>query len=168
MRFASSLLNAVILLGALGCAGPTLAADADADLAANKALVRAAVEQMFGGRDSSLAKRFVAADYIEHNPRLQGGNSGVVTYLDRMRTAFPDDYHADITQILSEGDRVLVFIRWHGIQSGPFLGVAPTGREITFTTADIWRVRDGQLAEHWDVVDRSERDLALGLVARTK
>jgi len=156
----NALLLSVTLCGA--------ALAADDRLASNKALVRAAVEQMLAGRNSALAEKYVAESYIEHNPRLTGTRAGVVAYLERMRSAFPDDYHAEITQTLAEGDRVQVFIRWHGIHNGTFLGVAPSGKQITFTTSDIWRIEDGKLAEHWDVVDLMDRDLALGLVVRPK
>ena len=112
-----------------------------------------------------MAARFVAEGYVEHNPRLTNGRIGVIAYVERLRTVFPSDYHADITEILGEGDRVMVFIHWHGRQGGPYNGVPPTGKELAWNTANIWRVQDDKLAEHWDVVDRMDRDLALGLVA---
>jgi predicted SnoaL-like aldol condensation-catalyzing enzyme len=154
-----------LLLGMIPAHGR--AGGATASLEANKDLVRSAIEQMFERRDVSLAVRFVAEDYIEHNPRLKSGRPAVVRFLGILKAAFPDDYHAEIQQILAEDDRVAVFIRWHGIQSGPFLGVTATGRELTFVTADIWRVAGGKLVEHWDVVDRSDRDLALGLTVKS-
>ena len=160
--------SGVLATALLAPALSSIARAAEEDLNGARALVRAAVEQMFGGRNPALADRFVAEDYIEHNPRLTGGRTGVITYLERMHTAFPGDFHAEITQTLGEDDRVLVFIRWHGLQNGTFNGAAPTGKEITWVTADIWRVQDGKLAEHWDVVDRMDRDLALGLVVHPK
>jgi predicted ester cyclase len=35
----------------------------------------------------------------------------------------------------------------------PLLGIAPTGRRFALRTIDIWRVENGKLAEHWDIVD---------------
>jgi predicted ester cyclase len=35
----------------------------------------------------------------------------------------------------------------------PLQGIAPTGRRFTLRTIDIWRVENGKLAEHWDIVD---------------
>lgn len=158
----SPVIRAVALASVFTAAGRA----ADDDPAGNKVLVRAAVEQMFGGRDPALADRFVAEGYVEHNPRLAGGRAGVVAFLERVRAGFPNDYHADITQMFGEDDRVTVFIRWHGVQDEPFLGMPPTGKDIAFNTADIWRVQDGKLAEHWDVVDQTDRALAMGLVVR--
>jgi predicted ester cyclase len=53
---------------------------------------------------------------------------------------------------------------WTGTQDGPYLGRAPTGNKLRFSTADFFRVENGKLAEHWDVVDSLARAIALGLV----
>ena len=37
--------------------------------------------------------------------------------------------------------------------SRPFLGIEPTGKQVTINTIDIWRVEGDKLAEHWDVID---------------
>lgn len=130
--------------------------------------MREAVEKMFVARDSSLADRYVSEKYIEHNPRLKGGRESVVGYLERMKAAFPVEYHGEVQDMVAENDRVAVRIAWSGVQGGPFLGVAPAGQIIKFTTADVWRIEQGKLAEHWDVVDRMDRDLTLGLIVRSK
>ncbi len=53
---------------------------------------------------------------------------------------------------------------WTGTQDGPFLGLPPSGRKLRFATADFFRIENGKLAEHWDVVDSLPRAIALGLV----
>ena len=64
---------------------------------------------------------------------------------------------------MADGDRVVTFIRWEGTHTGPFLGVAPTGKKVTFETADIYRMQDGLFIEHWDVVDKLSIATELGL-----
>ena len=66
--------------------------------------------------------------------------------------------------MVAEGDRLAVRIVWTGTQDGPFLGRPATGNKLRFATADFFRIQDGKLAEHWDVVDSLPRAIALGLV----
>jgi predicted ester cyclase len=46
-------------------------------------------------------------------------------------------------------------LRWShtGTHVGDFLGIPPTGKAFTFRGIDMYRVRDGKIAEHWNVVD---------------
>jgi len=78
------------------------------------------------------------------------------------------DYHGAIQEILAEGDRIAVRTVWTGTQDGPFLGLPPSCRKLRFTTADFFRIENGKLAEHWDVVDSLPRAIALGLVPPPK
>jgi steroid delta-isomerase-like uncharacterized protein len=65
-----------------------------------------------------------------------------------MQIAFPD-IQAQIDDIFAAEDRVAVRLTFRGSHSGEFLGIAPTGREVVFTSVEIYRVVDGQLAEEW-------------------
>lgn len=55
---------------------------------------------------------------------------------------------------------------WEGTHTGVFMGVPPTGKALRFSSADRYRLQDGLLIEHWDVVDELEAWIALGIVAR--
>jgi len=39
--------------------------------------------------------------------------------------------------------------RFRGSHGGEFLGIAPTGRDVVFTSLELYRVVDGQLSEEW-------------------
>jgi steroid delta-isomerase-like uncharacterized protein len=65
-----------------------------------------------------------------------------------MQIAFPD-IQAQIDDIFAAEDRVAVRLTFRGSHSGEFLGIAPTGRDVVFTSLEIYRVVDGQLAEEW-------------------
>ena len=69
-----------------------------------------------------------------------------------LRAAFPDLVHVVLEQI-GEGDFVAERIRYFGTHLGPFLGVAPTGREVTFTGMDCVRFQDGNAVDRWVVAD---------------
>jgi predicted ester cyclase len=51
------------------------------------------------------------------------------------------------------GDRIVARNTGSGTHRGAFLGIAPTGKQITIRTIDIWRVASDKLPKHWDVID---------------
>jgi steroid delta-isomerase-like uncharacterized protein len=144
-----------------------LAPASAADLDANKALVRLYIDTVFNQRQLDAADRFVSADFVEHNPHLAQGLAGKKRFVAAVLAGF-SDYHADIQEILADGDKVVVRTLWTGTQDGAFLGHPATGNKVQFATADFYRIESGKLAEHWDVVDSLPRAVALGLVPAPK
>jgi len=136
-----------------------------ADLEANKRLYRDFVETVINKRQPDAADRYMAEGLIEHNANIAA--AGRKQFLAAVLAGF-SDYHGEIQEILGEGDRIVVRTLWTGTQDGPFLGLPPSGRKLRFTTADFFRVENGKLAEHWDVVDSLPRAVALGLVPPPK
>jgi len=128
---------------------------------ANKALVREVFDQVFTRRDAALAAKYYAVDYIQHNPRVPPGLAGIQTFLGYLFDAFAE-LHAELVLILAEDDRVMTMVDWRGTHTGMFAGVAGTGKEIRFRSAEVFRIADGMLVEHWDAVDNSEAMLAIG------
>jgi predicted ester cyclase len=64
------------------------------------------------------------------------------------RTAFPD-LRAEIEDIFGVGDRVAVRLTFRGTHHGAFFGMPATGREVMFSSVEIYRVAGDQLAEEW-------------------
>jgi predicted ester cyclase len=155
----------LLMLGALvGLATVTSAA---ADPAANKQLYRDYIENVFNKRQPSVADRYVAVDFIEHNPNLPQGLAGKKQFVASVLAGF-SDYHGEIQDIVAEGDKLVARVLWTGTQDGQFIGLPPSGNKLGFSTADFFRVDQGKLAEHWDVVDSLPRAVALGLVPPPK
>jgi steroid delta-isomerase-like uncharacterized protein len=65
-----------------------------------------------------------------------------------MQIAFPG-IQAQIDDIFGAEDRVAVRLTFRGTHRGEFLGITPTGRDVVFTSLELYRVVDGQLAEEW-------------------
>ena len=151
----------VVLLLLIGSLAPASAADVEA----NKKLYRDFVETVINKRQPDAAGRFMADDLIEHNANI--AQAGRKKFLANVLAGF-SDYRGEIQEILAEGDRIVVRTLWTGTQDGPFLGLPPSGRKLSFTTADFFRIENGKLAEHWDVVDSLPRAIALGLVPPPK
>jgi predicted SnoaL-like aldol condensation-catalyzing enzyme len=103
----------------------------------NKALVLKAFDTLFNKRDYAAAERFWSDSYIQHSAHIAPGRGGL---FDLVRAA-PDTLRYENQLIVAEGDYVIA----HGRFSGH-------GRPRSWIAADIVRVEDGKLAEHWDVL----------------
>jgi predicted ester cyclase len=142
----------------------THASAAAADLEANKSVIRGYIDEVVNKHQPSAADRFIATDFIEHNPRLpHEGLAGRKQYVTKVFAAF-SDYHGEIQNIVAEGDLVAVRIRWTGTNDGPYNGRPATGNKLVFSTADFYRIDNGKIAERWDVVETLAYAVALGLV----
>jgi predicted ester cyclase len=134
-----------------------------ADLEANKQLYRDFMENVWNKRCPDAIARYLAPSFVEHNPNLPPGRDGREQFVTAVQAGF-SDYHAEIQEVVAEGDRLVARVVWTGTQDGPFQGRPATGRKLRFSTSDFFRIENGKLAEHWDVVDSLPRAIALGLV----
>jgi len=123
-----------------------------ADCEANKELYRHYIEELWNKRDQSAVERYLAPNYVEHNKNLPPGRDGRWGFVSKVFTAFPD-YHAEIQEVVAEGDRVVARVQWTG-----------THNKLVFSTADFFRFENGKIAEHWDVVNVLPRMIALGQI----
>ena len=103
----------------------------------NKALVLKAIETLFNKRDYAAAHRFWSADYIQHSAHIQPGRED----LFELVKAAPPDMHYENALITTDGDYVMLHGRFRNV-----------GQPAHWIVADIVRIEDGLLAEHWDVI----------------
>lgn len=94
----------------------------------------------------------VVDDYRQHNPMVKPGLAGIIEGGRWFHSIFPD-VKVRVEQIVVEGDMVIGRFTWTGTQRGEFMGIPATGRTVSWSSMDQWRVAGGKLAEHWDVVD---------------
>lgn len=94
----------------------------------------------------------IAPDYRQHNPGVPPGLDGVRQGFAAFLAVFPD-LAAAVEAVVAQGDLVAARFTWEGTHRAEFLGVPASGRRVRWGSADWWRVRDGRLAEHWDVID---------------
>jgi predicted ester cyclase len=158
---ASVIVASVIVAGVIVAGAPVEARAADVE--ANKALLRRSIEEIWNQRNPEAAERYIAADLIEHNPNIPQGLEGRKKFIAAVQAAF-SDYHAEVQEIIAEGDKLVARIVWTGTQDGSFLGRPATGNRLRFSTSDFLRIENGKFVEHWDVVDSLPRAIALGLV----
>jgi predicted SnoaL-like aldol condensation-catalyzing enzyme len=103
----------------------------------NKRLVLVAFDTLFNERDYAAAEKFWSPDYIQHSAHIEPGREGL---FNLVRNA-PDTLRYEHQLIVTEGDYVII----HGRFSG-------NGRPVAWIAADILRIENGRLAEHWDVL----------------
>jgi steroid delta-isomerase-like uncharacterized protein len=153
-------------IAALACLAIVTSASAG-EPEVNSQLYRNFIEAVWNQRNPSAVDRYLATNFIEHNQHLPPGLDGRKKFVASVLAGF-SDYHAEVQEVVAEGDKVVARVLWTGTQDGPFLGRPATGKPLRFSTADFFRVENGKFAEHWDVVDSLPRAIALGLVPAPK
>jgi predicted SnoaL-like aldol condensation-catalyzing enzyme len=102
----------------------------------NKALVLDAMTSLFQSRDASAVERLYASDYIQHNPSIPQGRDALKALVMSLS---PDVYY-EPGLIIAQGAYVAIH--------GRIRGWSPVPQVVV----DIFRIDDGKLAEHWDVL----------------
>lgn len=129
----------------------------------NKELFRRVAQDVFSEHDVAAIDRYYADDLIQHSEGIPQGAEGLKGFFEGLFGGFPD-LAPTIDHLHTEGDRVFAFLTWRGTHDGEFMDVEPTGEEITIATAELMRIEDGEIVEHWDVVDQMGMLSTLGLV----
>jgi steroid delta-isomerase-like uncharacterized protein len=121
---------------------------------ANKAIVRRIYEEVISKGNLALLDELCAPDIVDHAalPGSPPGREGVRQWFTLIRTAFPDT-QVTVEDLIAEGDKVVARVRPEGTQHGEFLGIPPTGKYMTITAMDMFRVADGKIVEHWGEQD---------------
>ena len=111
-----------------------------ADEEANLRLVLDMFAAVLNPMDSAAVDRFISPDYIQHNQMAEPGRDGLKRFLDMIRAQTPEAVH-DVKRALVDGDHVTVHYhvrRWPG--------------DPGWAVIDIFRIENGRIAEHWDVM----------------
>ena len=117
----------------------------------NKAAFRRIPEEVLNTGNLELTDELFASDYIEHTPVPPGwpsGLEGFKMFVTTLRSAFPD-VHYTVETVFAEGEMAAGSITARGTHRGEYFGIAPTGREVTWTETHVGRYENGKLVEHW-------------------
>ena len=125
---------------------------AQSETARNKQLLAEFGAEVFGKKNLDNLDKYMHDDYIQHNPLVAQGSAGFKAFFGDWFKAVPD-WNYEVKQIVAEGDTVWVYGTYSGTQRGEWLGIAPSDRTYRMRAVDIFRIADGKLAEHWDVID---------------
>ena len=133
---------------------------------ANKAIVRRFVEEGINQANESVFLDLLSPDVVDHyaRPGLPPGRAGWNLYRKLFRAAFPDGRWA-IASIIAEGDLVAARASFTGTHQGEFLGIPPTGQQVTVSVIHICRLADGKIVERWVNSDELGMLRQLGAIA---
>lgn len=120
----------------------------------NKAVVRRWF-QAFNDRDLAAEEAARSADFAAYVPGAPAAldGEGWKSFIAAFFAGFPD-FRLVLEDVLAEGDRVAARWTFRGTHGGEFLGMAPTGKPVSMSAVEVNRVADGEVAEHWVVLDQ--------------
>lgn len=116
---------------------------------------KAAVRGLFASASSGELDRFaehVTADFVIYAPEPFHGAEGLRDMVAGYRSVLPD-LEVTVDHQFADGDYVATRFTVRGTHDGEFMGVAPTGRAITFSGICLSRCRDGKVVEEWELAD---------------
>ena len=133
----------------VGVANPdALFSSTDPVLNRNKQAAYHIVKDLLEANHWELTDKWIAEDYIQHNPQVKNGREAVIDYFTKTLalkpTPIPAKMKTQLVAVLAEGDKVLVAYAW------PFPDTKNPGKTYNVTLFDLWRFRDGKAVEHWD------------------
>ena len=103
----------------------------------NKVLVLDAFDTLFNKRDYEAAERYWSPKYLQHSAHIAPGRKGLFNLIK----SIPSTLKYEPGTIVADGDFVIVHGRFSGF-----------GQPVNWIAADIVRIEDGVLIEHWDVI----------------
>jgi predicted ester cyclase len=112
-----------------------------------------------------LIEEIYAPDFVEHYPQpgVPPTREGFKQFVMAYRSAFPD-LHYTVEDAIEAGDKIVHRLAASGTMKGDFAGMSATGKHATWTEIHIGRVADGQVVEHWGLVDQLGLFVQLGIV----
>lgn len=115
----------------------------------NKDVVRRFYEDVISQGKVHLLPDLVGEDYTEvwEGERYEVGLEGAREHALGVRQTYPD-LQISVDRQIAEGDWVATCITASGTHMGEWIGIAPTGKSVTFTGVNVDRVVDGKIVEH--------------------
>jgi steroid delta-isomerase-like uncharacterized protein len=115
---------------------------------ANKAIAQRWLESL-NRKELDVADELLAADFVSYMPGLPTpirGAQAFKQFTSILWSALPD-FHHTVEEVTAEGDKVE--IRWnaHATHTGTFMGIPPTGKQVTVTGTNTYRIASGKIVE---------------------
>ncbi len=131
----------------------------------NKEIERRIVEEIYNKKNLAPTDEIIDTNWVYHGTGGMEfrGPEGFKQFVTMGITAFPD-CHITIEDMIAEGDRVVDRFTFRGTHKGDFMGIAPTGKQVTFTGIVICRFAGGKEVEVWEVTDELGMMQQLGVI----
>ncbi len=155
---------AVCLLPAISCTSQTASTESPKSSGAAK-LENRFSDGVVGTHDPALLNDLLSNDFVSHHFPAPGNNNKAA-FTEGMKGLFAGFPDIKVTRVEQHelGDKVYTYAFWEGTHTGTFMGIPPTGKKVHVEYMDIWRVKDGKIAENWVVMDIMGLMIQLGVV----
>lgn len=130
----------------------------------NKDLIRR-FSDLINAHDAEGAFALCSADFVDHGlpPGTPPGVESSRRFFEGQFAAFPD-LRATMTDLVAEGDRVVIRMIVEGTHRGPLMGIPPTGKHVKWSLISLHRITNGKIAEHWGENDTMGLMQQLGVI----
>jgi predicted SnoaL-like aldol condensation-catalyzing enzyme len=120
------------------------------DLESNKQKAIDFYRTAYLGEPAEAVKRYVGAEYIQHNPSVADGKQGFIEYFTTMAREYPGK-DIEFVRSIAEGD--LVALHTHQVWPG----------NLEYVTMDFFRFDEsGRIIEHWDSIQQVPKETKNG------
>jgi len=119
----------------------------------NKAIVRRFIDEVFQRGSFDSVDELVTEDFTPHTwGPTPPGRDGLKRAIERVSAGLSDP-SMTIEDVMAEGERVAVRLTSSATQSGPFMGLPPSGKRYEIEEIHWFLLRDGRISEHWHQAD---------------
>ena len=121
----------------------------------NKAIARKWNDEIYDKGNPAAVDELYATNFVAKNPPagvVRDRESYKQENVTNVRASFAD-IHCTIEDMVAEEDKVAVRWSWRGTHKGEFMGIAPTGKQVTMTGITILRIEGGKIVEEWGEAD---------------
>ena len=122
-------------------------------LARNKEVVHQIIDRIFVHQDDAAIDELISTDFVPHTfGPMPPGREGLREGMRRAGSGISDPEFT-IHDLIAEGDRVAARLTTSARHTGTFMGIEPSGKRYSIDEIHVFRIRDGQLVEHWHAFD---------------
>ena len=131
----------------------------------NKAIEQRFFEEVVNNGNLAVIDELFAANFIDHTalPGAASDREGAKQFFAMAHNAFPD-FRSTLEDMFAEGDKVVQRFTARGTHKGEFMGIAPTGKQMTVPGIAIHRITGGKIVENWTSMDMLGVMQQLGVV----
>ena len=114
----------------------------------NTEIVYRFFKEGYESKNYDFVMKYLADDYMDHSPAGARGNAQAVGILKTVADQF-SDLSIQMLDIFSDNEMVATRVLYQGVHSGTCMGIAATGKKISFEALENFKVVDGKIVESW-------------------
>lgn len=114
-------------------------------------------QEVWNEKNAATIRELLTEESIHHGLSGPGGDTvrgsaDFEKFHSDFLAAFPD-LKVELSDVITDGDKLAARFTVTGTQAGPLNGIPPTGKKVRFTGSGICRVKDGKFDEVWNEID---------------